>query len=312
MFYVRSSRKAGRTPFLTEIGESKPQSCSHRVKPTVPFISPFKKKKVPQNNIQKHQSNSGHYDALDLQIEYKHLLNEVQTLRSEVQTHREAFIRLKDELFLTNRGVLDSEIEYAERAPALNAAVGRGAFSMAIGSLSVQSKDNQEEMVDLREQLAPMVVLKLEDRVRKARTLLISLKAEIEAMKNAENATRAKIEAIRLQFSPAKMQTQRDEIRDLVTMIRTIEKKNAKLNHSAEILEVQREQRELPLEKQIECKAMEDMTGQLQKKRKQFYDKCDESIEIKSQQLVDVTRAELEQPVIINSTDDDDEWKDSD
>jgi hypothetical protein len=285
MLYVRSARRAPRSPFITDITDAKPHGQSSRSKATVPIIA-------PPNSVPRRKPPPDYFDSLDLRAEYLSVFADVQALRPEVQSHRELYIRLKNELFLQNRTDLGSEIEYAELAPRLNAAVGRGAFATAINGLAAQSRECHAEIVDLKEQTAPPMIMRLDLQVLSARAELLALRKSIDEMRDAERATRAEIEAMHTQFPPERTEGQREVIRTLVNNIRAIERKNAALNHEVEELEAAADRRSLPFERQVECDAIEDMSGQLDGKRHQYYDKCTELIDIRSQQLKEVVTAE--------------------
>jgi hypothetical protein len=176
-------------------------------------------------------------------------------------------------------------------ASALNAAVGRGAFSTAIGGLSAQSSDNHDEISDLRQQLAFSNITKLAKHVIEARAGLANLRREADAIRTAENATREEIKNFRKKFPPAPVQEQRERIREITGKLHAIARTNAELVRSAEELEKDGTQRTLPFEKESECDEVMRMEGELREKRKHFCDKCDELIEIRSRQVKDVADA---------------------
>jgi hypothetical protein len=270
------------------MGEVKRYTHSPRLKAPAPLIlSP----KFAPTALAKYPRSPEYFDATDLRAQYQQAFEEVQALLPEVHAIRQIYLRLKDEVFLKNRGLLDSEIEYARQAPALNAAVGRGAFTTAIGGLSAQNRDNHSELVELREQLAPESVAKLQQQVLRARVTLAKLRSEVGMIRNAEKATRHEIVEFRREFPPERTQAQRDMIREIIRKIRVIEKQNEALNNTVEELEAEADRRDLPVERQIECDRVTSMETELVGKRREFCDRCNELIEIKGKQVVDVSRA---------------------
>jgi hypothetical protein len=111
-------------------------------------------------------------------------------------------------------------------------------------------------------------------------------------MREAERAARAEMAAVRARFPPERAQAQRDAIRSLLNEIRAIARRNAALNREVEELEEEADRRSLPYERQVECDAIEDMAGELDGKRHQYYDKCTEFIDIRSHQLKEVGTVE--------------------
>jgi hypothetical protein len=262
MLSVRIGRRGGHSPFVTDMADAKSRGQSARAKPAIPIIA-------PPNSIPRRKPPHAYFDPLDLRTEYLSVFSEVQSLRPEVQSQREVYIRLKSKLFLHNRSDLHSEIEFAELAPALNAAVGRGAFATAINGLAAQIRDGHSEIVEIKEQTAPPVISRLELQVINARAELRALREAIDAMRDAERTARAEIDRIRTDFAPERMQSQRDVIRSLVSEIRAMAQTNAEMNRELEV-----EPPSLPSEPQAE-------NG----KSHRYDDKCSELIDIRGERV---------------------------
>jgi hypothetical protein len=258
---------------------------SIRSKPMTPII-------VFPNSVRRRKPPPEYFSPGDLQAEYLSVFTEIQELRPEVHSLRDLYIRLKNELFLQNRSDLASDIVYADTAPNLNAAVGRGGFAIAINGLAAQSRECHSEIIQIKEETTPRVLFRLDLQVANARCELRAARKLVDEMRDAEAKARAEIEAMRTQFPPERTESQRNVIRSLMREIKAIERKNAVANREVDQLEAEADRRSLPFERQIECNAIEEISGQLDGKRHQYYDRCTELIDIRSQQVKDVQTAE--------------------
>jgi hypothetical protein len=122
-------------------------------------------------------------------------------------------------------------------------------------------------------------------------TLIVLLRIQL-AMRAAERETRAAVEMIQKSCHVESAQVQGKAIHRLTNEIRMSEKRNEELNNQLEELEAESDRRRMDAAMRNECESAEEMTSELEKKRRKFYDKCDELIEIQSQQAKEVAETE--------------------
>ncbi|KAK8888010.1 hypothetical protein M9Y10_039070 [Tritrichomonas musculus] len=225
-------------------------------------------------------------DQCKLDHLYELLAADIHALKTEVMPMRNQYLRLKDRLLFQNRCAVNTRYVFSEQVPSLNAAIGEGTFSAAIGQFQEQSDLNTEEITKLRQELSSFSVIKLSCEVDSSRDELEMMKDRLKLTKGQQSNLKEQISEIKKSTILVEIEEQKDHIRKLLANCAKAENKNSKLTQLAK--ELEQIVPDLSPENQEAFDEIQNLNQTLTEKRHMYFQKCNKLIELRNKQMKEI------------------------
>lgn len=272
------------TTFITEMKNAQRYSVSQK---SSYQVTPSKSgSMLPSLVTKKPTIQLEEVDQCKLDHIYELLAADIHSLKTEVMPMRTQYLRLKDRLLFQNRCAANSRYVFSEQVPSLNAAIGEGTFSAAIGQFQEQSDLNTEEITQLHQQLSTFSVIKLSCEVDSSRDELNNMKDTLKFIKNQQNNLKEQIAEIKKSDVQVEIEEQKEKIRKLLASSSKAENKNVKLNELSKQLE--QTVPEISPENQEAFDEIQNLNQLLTEKRHIYFQKCNKLIELRNKQMKEI------------------------